>query len=130
MFIYRIETDDGIGCYRFMNDFPFLQEHNEDIEHHPTPYNDTGILRGMEEGEICGFTSLTKLKKWFTLQEIKLLRADGFTIKKVEVINITAYGEKQVLAIRVPPLYEFVNCDENGDIIKEHIGETNNASRT
>lgn len=100
MFIYRIEDSDGKGCYRFMETLSFLGKHNNDIENHPCPSNDRGIDRYIEENEICGFKDLQQLKKWFTLSDIKKLRYFGFTIKKIEVEQITAYGEKQVLAIR------------------------------
>lgn len=98
-FIYRVESDTGMGCYRFMDENDFLQAHNEDMEKHPCPQFDTGIMRHPTKVELCGFKSLTQLKKWFTLKEIKELRENGFTINKVYVASITAVGEKQVLAI-------------------------------
>ena len=99
-FIYRVESDTGMGCYRFIEDNDFLEPHNADIENHPCPQFDKGILRHLICGiEICGFKTLTQLKKWFTLKEIKMLRENGFTIHKVYVAKITAVGEKQVLAI-------------------------------
>lgn len=98
MFIYRIEQDDGLGCYRFLDEIQWLQEHSR-LNGRPCPAEDKGIERGMEDEEICGFTSLTQLKQWFKLAEIKSLREEGFTIRKIEVEKITAYGEKQVLAI-------------------------------
>jgi hypothetical protein len=98
-YIYRMSNASGIGCYQFMDDNDFLQPHNADIENHPCPQFDRGILRHPEKYEICGFKSLTQLKKWFTLKEIKMLRENGFTIKKIHVASISAVGEKQVLAI-------------------------------
>jgi hypothetical protein len=99
MFIYRIEDkDNGLGCYRFLDEINWLQSHNK-FNGRPYPAEDKGIERGMEEEEICGFKDLRQLKNWFKLNEVKKLREEGFTIRKIEVEKITAYGEKQVLAI-------------------------------
>lgn len=98
--IYRIEDKEGHGCYidgaRQTNG---LSHHDRDMNGHPTPLYDKGILRYVENKEFCGFKSLTQLKKWFTLKQIKRMRKNGYTIKKVFVDEITAYGEKQVLAL-------------------------------
>jgi hypothetical protein len=91
-----------------MDEMPFLQEHSR-LNGRPCPCEDRGIERDMKDDEICGFISLRQLKDWFTLNEIINLRAEEFIITKVEVETITAYGQKQVLAI---PKKD--NYDENG----------------
>jgi hypothetical protein len=86
MFIYRIENQNGEGCY--INEAGItnkLQHHNGDMENHPTPLYDKGILRYVKELEFCGFKSLTQLKHWFTLKQIKRMRKNGYTIHKIEV---------------------------------------------
>ena len=100
MYIYRIQDKNGHGCYQqgasFINK---LQDHNSNLDY-PTPQDDKGIDRFLEKNEICGFKDLTQLKKWFTLKEIKFMRSNGYKINKIEVEKITAYGRKQVLAIK------------------------------
>lgn len=139
MFIYRIEDDNGQGCYRNgAGEYNKLKCHDNDIEKHPTPLMDRGILRYIEENEITGFKDLRQLKKWFTLKQIRRLRRNGYVIKKIEVEQITAYGECQILAVRKPP-YEFINRIEKNHYeqlqkepqwLKEQIGAVSNESRT
>ena len=101
MFIYRIEDENGQGCYQNgVWEYNELGEHNLNSEKYPLPQDDKGIDRYIEKIEITGFKDLRQLKNWFSLKEVKRLRRNGFTIKKVEVDIITAFGNKQVLAIR------------------------------
>ena len=101
-FIYRIEDELGKGCYRFMDEIEWLNEHCK-FNGRPCPIEDKGIDRYMDANEICGFKDMEQLKAWFTEEEIRDLAQKGFEIKKVYVKTITAIGEKQVLAI---PLYK------------------------
>jgi len=120
MFIYRIEDENGQGCYQNgVWEYNELGEHNLNSEKYPLPQDDKGIDRYIEEIEITGFKDLRQLKNWFSLKEVKRLRRNGFTIKKVEVDTITALGNKQVLAIRFPALYEI---QKEPTWLKEHIG--------
>lgn len=102
--IWRIENNDGEGCYRLWQTNSFVRymerRHNNSMEKHPFPKLDNGIDREIKNGEICGFRDLSQVKNWFSRYELKNLAKIGFTLKKVEVREITAFGEKQVLAIR------------------------------
>ena len=103
MKIYRVEDKNGFGCYRD-NNIRFLRNmrirHDKDLEKYPTPKLDLGIERFIEINEICGFIDLRQAKQWFSKYELKKLAEYGFSLKKVEVKEITAIGQKQVLAIR------------------------------
>jgi hypothetical protein len=100
-FIYRVESDTGRGCYTDNKDIclEFALAHNS-LNGHPCPNQDKGIDRNMGNEEICGFISVRQFKQWFTKEERRALYEEGFKLKRIEVKEITAIGEKQVLAIR------------------------------
>ena len=99
MLIWRVENNQGNGCYNFLYTKPLLERH-VGSEEHPLPVFDKGIKRPREHGEICGFLTLHQALSWFTSDELELLEKKGFQLKKVEVKVITAFGEKQILARR------------------------------
>jgi len=104
--IYRVENNDGEGCYNGIdsdllasNASNGLSDHVSD-KNHPTPYRDKGIKRDIKFNEICGFKTLKQANKWFTKRQYEWLESYGFYLKRIEVKQITAIGEYQVLAIR------------------------------
>jgi hypothetical protein len=101
--IWRVEDKTGLGCYRVAS-IPFIRDlidrHDRTTEKHPTPSCDYGIERNLRPGEICGFINKEQALIWFDKEELKELAGLGFYLKEVEVKEITARGEKQVLAIR------------------------------
>lgn len=97
--IYRLEDKSGVGPYTDCK-ITFLEAHNRDQNKHPTPNNDKGILRQPNNNEITGFKDKEQLYHWFSESEINFLARKGFTLKKLWVREITAVGERQVLAIR------------------------------
>lgn len=104
MTIWRVENKEGIGCYRketgFISEY-FTKKHDEyKMSTHPLPQLDKGINRNMISGEICGFRNLKQAKDWFTRIDLIILKHFGFRLKQVEVIQITAIGQKQVLAVK------------------------------
>ena len=101
--IWRVENGNGWGPYRGGVSSIKLQElldsHDMDEDKHPCPWNDS-IGRPPESNEVCGFNSIKQAKKWFTARELQLLESEGYILKEVEVQEITAIGDKQVLAKR------------------------------
>jgi len=110
MFIYRVEDEFGNGCYRNKAYWVNRIKHHDFNPKYPQPREDKGINRYVKENEFCGFKDLTQLKQWFNLKEIKRMRKNGYTIHKIEVEAITAYGQKQCLAL-IPKLR--IKIDEN-----------------
>lgn len=98
-FIFRIENNEGEGCYRYESTRKLLNYHNND-QNHPTPFHDKDIGRLAFKGEICGFKDLIQTFKWFGIQELELLKQLGYKLKKISVRRITVVGDKQILAIR------------------------------
>jgi hypothetical protein len=103
MIIYRLEDKSGIGCYRscgikFLDNL--VKRHDRQWEKYPTPRYDIGIDREIRPKEICGFKDKIQALNWFSKYELKKLNELGFKLKEIEVAEITAIGEKQVLAIR------------------------------
>jgi hypothetical protein len=101
--IWRVEDDSGLGCYRkygikFLD--KLVDRHDRTCLKHPTPFNDKGIEREILTIEICGFVNKSQAIQWFSKYELKKLAGLGFNLKEIEVAEITAIGEKQVLAIR------------------------------
>jgi hypothetical protein len=100
--IWRIENEEGIGCY--VVHLPELErmyiKHGRDKINHPIPRNDIGIKRYKEEFEICGFINKEQALNWFNKYEIKKLKTFGFNLKEIKVAAITAIGKKQILAVR------------------------------
>ncbi len=104
--IFRIEHDNtGRGCYvdsgKQDNDWLKMMVHehgyvSEDV--HPCPREDIGIKRHIKRGdEFCGFKDMQQLHEWFTDEELCELELLGYQVVKIEDIEITAIGEKQVL---------------------------------
>ena len=103
MTIYRVENEVGVGCYRENNNIVvavLIAKHDNSLGRHPTPRIDKGIDRGIRVGEICGFIDYKQARDWFEPEELVALYEIGYTLKQVEVKEITAVGQKQVLAIR------------------------------
>lgn len=101
--IWRVENNDGIGCYTFGH-MPFIRRmikrHNKNSIYNPLPCEDIGIERDTEENEICGFMDKLQALSWFNRYELKNLKVLGFELKEVKVTYITARGQRQVLAVR------------------------------
>jgi len=107
--IYRVENDEGFGCYygkSYDEEADILHSHffcssDADKRKHPLACEDRGIDRDIISGEeIFGFLNIEQAKAWFTPDELKGLEKLGYALKKVIVKEITAVGEKQVLAIK------------------------------
>jgi len=98
--IWRVENRDGYGPYMGGTEEDWASEHHSVDTGRPTPSSDNGIGRSPDYTEICGFISIHDVKKWFKKEELLNLYACGFRLKRVPVSEITAVGEKQVLAIR------------------------------
>jgi len=62
----------------------------------PTPLDDMGIEREVEQNEYCGCSSAADLLRWFKGFIPDLLRA-GYEIAALNDVTITAVGEFQVL---------------------------------
>lgn len=95
--VWRIENNEGEGCYR---DEKTKEVIDWSDDFNPLPINDEGIDRETQKKEICGFISLEQVEKWFSEAELKGLKKLGFKLKEVEVKKITAFGKRQVLAVR------------------------------
>lgn len=95
--IYRVENNKGKGCYRDKRTKEII---DWGTEYNPLPRDDKGIERQTERNEICGFESLEQVEKWFNEKELKGLAKLGFELREIEVKKITAFGERQVLAVR------------------------------
>lgn len=97
-YIFRIEDQNGDGCYTF-GCIKELQKHNGlKDKKHPIPQNDKGINREIKYGEeFCGFLNLDQVINWFTQKELLLLQQDGFYLKRLKVKKITARGQHQIL---------------------------------
>ncbi len=78
-----------------------VERHNTDYDKHPNPLEDKGIKRGMEKDkELCGFSDLWQLYRWFSKDEIIMLDSFGYEITVIEDATITAAGKKQILFTR------------------------------
>jgi hypothetical protein len=101
-YIYRVENKNGDGAYRGYAPIcaTLNNRHSDRIGDYPLPDYDKGIERGMKRDEIAGFSTKKQALKWFTKDELYALALDGFYLKLVKVSKVTAWGEKQVLAIR------------------------------
>lgn len=102
MIIWRVENQEGRGCYRSSSPISawIIKRHNDNQEQYPAPLSDGGIDRLVKWYEICGFKDLQQALDWFSRKEILKLSEEGFILKEVKVKEITAIGEKQILAIR------------------------------
>lgn len=102
-YIWRVEDENGEGVYSaHLCELERMYNKHADIGFpvYPRPIDDKGIERDIELSEICGFLSKEQALNWFSKYELRRMKKFGFELKKVKVILITAYGEKQVLAIR------------------------------
>ena len=98
--VWRLENQEGKGCYSSLETKKFLAHHNEDIHwNHPTPYLDRGIFRDRRPGEISCFKTLEQVLNWFSVVDLIRLRSLGYVLKRIHAF-ITAEGEKQILAIK------------------------------
>jgi hypothetical protein len=99
--VYRIENEHGEGPYRAEcpKSRALLRHHSkeETRDRWPVPWNDTGIGRDEHCNERCAFTSLRKLRQWFTEVEIRRLADMGFAIVRHTHVKITARGKRQCL---------------------------------
>lgn len=98
--IWRVENNEGKGCYRYKNTKKFLEYHDleNNQKNHPCPLFDTGIDRDLFNKEICGFYSIEQAMRWFSVDDLINLKTLGFRLKKVFVKEITAIGNSQILA--------------------------------
>lgn len=100
-FVYRIQNSAGVGCYTGTYESKLLEYHN-DVIYHPMPLQDKGIKRHVKVEELCGFLNLEQVFNWFNKNELIMLKNLGYYLVRLQVKEITAIGEKQVLFI---PLY-------------------------
>ena len=100
MEIWRVENDEGEGCYiGHPETKPILQTHLNTLTH-PHPLADFEIARLPKTEEISGFCSEVQAKRWFSEDNLKQLKPLGFRLRKVSVKEITIQSRFQVLAIR------------------------------
>lgn len=100
MYIYRVENDEGVGCYsELVHEIKELYEHTKK-NNHPLTTQDQGIYRFAENDEIHGFLDLDQAMNWFTSNEFSKMARHGQKLRRVKVKEITAIGEHQILAIR------------------------------
>ena len=104
--IWRVENDNGQGCYTSQDDNGVhyfygspLEEHTKE-NGHPPPLFDRGIERNPLPKEYCGFKTEEQARKWFSKEELQWLESFGFYLQEIEVDVITAIGKYQVLAIK------------------------------
>lgn len=99
-FVFRVENEKGNGCYtRGGVEANDLTSH-ESCDVHPSPSTDKIIQRYAKDNERCGFLNMEQAKAWFTHDEFIKLEQNGFTLKRLEVKEITVEGDKQILFIR------------------------------
>jgi hypothetical protein len=106
--IWRVQNMEGQGPYQLIDDRGHVDIELADsslIRHsklngHPAPMYDIGIERGIHNKEICGFKNLSQAHAWFSEAELEFLERKGFYLKQIEVDEITAIGQYQVLAIK------------------------------
>lgn len=99
MLVFRVENNEGKGCYRDRKTLLILKRHL-DSKKHPLPKNDILISREIEKEEICAFYDLHQVCNWFNYKELKNLKELGYTLKLVQVKQITAFGKTQILVKR------------------------------
>lgn len=101
-YVYRVENDEGKGCYQegavALNRLEHHNSYNH-VKRHPLPSEDFGIDRYPLKDEKCGFKDMKQLKAWFTPKELKRLARNGFKVVELYVAEVTAYGEQQLLFI-------------------------------
>ncbi len=105
--VFRIEHEEtGRGCYvdRYGTSTIFLDnmlERHNASSLHPSSDVDLGICRSVKLGtEFCGFKDMKQLYGWFTSEELWELENTGYHIIKIEGVEITAIGNKQVLFLK------------------------------
>jgi hypothetical protein len=70
----------------------------------PCPDDDVGIDRMKQTHERCAFTSMRKLRQWFSEHEVRCLCDYGFRIVRHDGVRITARGRRQCLFIGSNPM--------------------------
>lgn len=96
MKVYRMQKANGIGAYQNGNAFDWGGNHHNPDTGHPDPLEDGVKL--IDSSYRCGFTSLKKLKEWFTLDERINMKAVGIEVVVLEVPEHEIYeGNKQCM---------------------------------
>lgn len=104
--VFRIEAPNGEGPYYYgdgdRTDAHWLLKHHswcseDSVRHWPCPDYDEGIGRSKKHEERCAFTSMRKLRLWFSEVEIVRLCGMGFRLVKHVGVTITARGRRQCL---------------------------------
>lgn len=96
--VWRIEDKSCYGPYNMSgSEVENVTKHHNHTNGHPAPKYDKGIMRDIQESELCGFLNLEQVYVWFTKEELDRLRDEGFYLKRVRAKRITAIGEKQIL---------------------------------
>lgn len=91
MYVWRIETEDGVGAYRVdrwlvdQDEWPsFMRlEYNRPRgkrDPHPAPRED-GLGYGMVEEEFCGFKSAKALMRWFYRAQLDGRRLEAMGLR-------------------------------------------------
>lgn len=91
--IYRIEDDKGMGFCR--SDKP-LYNKLKGLYKIPSPIEDHGINRSIQEWEKCGFLNDQQLHSCIKRNVLKMLENNGFKLKR-QYVEVTGIGEHQVL---------------------------------
>ena len=97
--IYRVENNLGEGCYSQGAMTKNGLESHDSSSNTPHPIYDFGIDRYPNADEKCAFASKKQLNAWFTKKELTRMAENGYFVKKMEVNEITAIGQKQILVI-------------------------------
>lgn len=93
MKIYRLEDKNGSGPYA---DFELLcLKHNSNLKKWPSAPND---IINFNWDMLCGCTSLTKLREWFSREFIRAAVKRGFKITYYEIdrryVKLSASGKQ------------------------------------
>lgn len=109
--VYRIQDKEGRGPYRPGFSHRWTDE-SVDESTRPAFYVEFGmdVLNKALVGQSCGcaFRSIAQLKQWFTGLEIHRLYSLGYAITKMEVDDVLAESEKQLVIARNKPLHSGV----------------------
>jgi hypothetical protein len=103
--VYRVENDDtGNGPYHSTstgkyNWIVYDRVHRKSYQkNHPIPWMDVGFNPRGEE--VCGFSSIKQLKKWFCKTDLDFILRHNFSVLKYENVVIEGTSSRQVIFSR------------------------------
>jgi len=101
MIVYRFEgKNSNTGVYRLLRTDPYLSTYYygkaiSRLVAHPNPLDDG--IRDFDDDEFCGFSSLGKLKRWFTLKDLTEFAKSGSVYFAIYKSLYVRHGSKQVV---------------------------------